>query len=93
MNLALGVVPDARYGVTKLPLARIDTLLLHSDGVTDARSPGGARFGEAGLEGFLKRSAHLGATALRRELVAELHRFTGSRLDHDDVTIVALAVR
>ena len=67
-----------------------DTLLLYTDGVTEARNPSGAFLGEDGLrEAVLRESSTQGTTSLVNGLLRYLDGFTGNNLD-DDVAMVSL---
>jgi sigma-B regulation protein RsbU (phosphoserine phosphatase) len=66
-----------------------DTLLLYSDGVTEAGADSGEEFGEERLNHALRANLSLPAEALVQAIVAEVNEFSaGSR--SDDVTVVAL---
>jgi len=69
-----------------------DTLLLYSDGVTEAGIDAGEEFGEARLARSLAANRGLGAEALVQAIVGEVGEFSrGAR--SDDVTVVALRGR
>lgn len=86
----VGILPGARWCARDLRLEPGETLLLMSDGVTEAESPGGE---ELGLEGVRQivcladRSAAMSLTQSIRSGV-ELHR--GGGPSHDDLTIVSI---
>lgn len=66
-----------------------DTLLVYSDGVTEAESPSGEDYGEERLIRCLRGSNGLSASALVDCIVESVSGFShGSR--YDDVTVVAL---
>jgi sigma-B regulation protein RsbU (phosphoserine phosphatase) len=66
-----------------------DTLLIYSDGVTDAESPSGEEFGEERLARCLRASAGQPARPLVDAIVESVNEFShGSRFD--DVTVVAV---
>jgi serine phosphatase RsbU (regulator of sigma subunit) len=70
-------------------LARGETLLLYSDGVTEAGIDHGEEFGEERLEALLRLNAGRPAAELTQIVIEEVSRFGGvSRAD--DVTVVAL---
>ena len=66
------------------------TLLLHSDGLSEARDLSGAEFGAARLEMSLKRGGAINATALVNTLVADVMAFLGREAPEDDVSIAAI---
>ena len=66
-----------------------DTLLVYSDGVTEAEAPSGADFGEDRLVRCLRDSRGQSASALVERIVESVSEFSrGSR--YDDVTVMAI---
>jgi sigma-B regulation protein RsbU (phosphoserine phosphatase) len=66
-----------------------DTLIIYSDGVTEAESPTGDDFGEERLVRCLRQSRGMPARALVHCIVEKVNEFShGSRFD--DVTVVAV---
>jgi serine phosphatase RsbU (regulator of sigma subunit) len=66
-----------------------DTLLIYSDGVTEAEAPSGEEFGEERLLRCLRNSQALAARSLMHCIVENVTEFShGSR--YDDVTVVAI---
>jgi sigma-B regulation protein RsbU (phosphoserine phosphatase) len=66
-----------------------DTLLLYSDGVTEAGADTGEEFGDDRLAHALRANQALPAEALVQAIVDEVNEFSaGSR--SDDITVVAL---
>ena len=66
-----------------------DTLLVYSDGVTEAESPAGEDFGEERLTRCLRQSSGMPAPSLVHCIVENVSEFShGSR--YDDVTVVAV---
>ena len=66
-----------------------DTLLLYSDGVTEAGADGGDEFGEARLVHTLRANQSLPAEALVQAIIDDVNEFSGAARS-DDVTVVAL---
>lgn len=66
-----------------------DALLLYTDGVTEARNPSGAFFGEDGLHDALMEEAARGFDHILDRLLERIDAFTQRNLD-DDVAMVAL---
>lgn len=88
-RIPIGALPDGSYEALEVDVGPGDTVLGYSDGVTDARSPGGEFFGTERL-----RSALAGASGGPEEIVQEVleavEAFTGTGLQYDDVTLVAV---
>nr|WP_246300630.1 GAF domain-containing SpoIIE family protein phosphatase [Actinopolyspora biskrensis] len=88
-GMLVGALPDASFATRRLRLRPGQTLLLYTDGLTEAR-PGGDIYGAERLTEFLTRHTEAGATALVGELdalIAEL----GSAVT-DDVALLAMSV-
>ena len=66
-----------------------DRLFLYTDGVTEARDPKGAFFGEQGLHDAVMEEATGDFDGLLDRMLGRLDAFTGRHLD-DDVAMVAL---
>jgi sigma-B regulation protein RsbU (phosphoserine phosphatase) len=66
-----------------------DTLLLYSDGVTEAANSAGDDFGEARLVRILRETSAPTANELVHEIVKAVSAFSGASLA-DDVTVVAI---
>ena len=67
-----------------------ETLLLHSDGVTEARDASDAEYGDARLESSARRAAASGAPALVAALSGDVIAFCGRQAPEDDVSIAAI---
>ena len=93
-GLPLGISPDVAYGEAATTLAPGDSLLLYTDGITDARNLAGEDYGEARLmhlAGSLSRG--LTAQELIQAVAEDVSRFTGGADQADDITLVALRAR
>lgn len=85
----LGVLPRFLPGVAPLSLeiANGDTILLCSDGVTEASDPGGELFGEARLEAAVCDAP---ADAIFARVTASLDAFTRGAHQDDDISLVVI---
>src|SRR5580765_5465931 len=71
-----------------------ETLLIHSDGLSEARDSSGVEFGAARLDFSIRRAASLPASELINSLVADLLAFCGRETPEDDVSLAVIkAVR
>lgn len=87
----IGVLPDARVADTTVRLGPGDTLLLYTDGLTEARSDrAGERYGDDALLAFARDLAPTTAPAVVTALTGLLDSF-GDGLD-DDTAILAIGV-
>jgi serine phosphatase RsbU (regulator of sigma subunit) len=69
-----------------------DTLLVYTDGATEASSTLGEEFGEGRLEAALKDNAGRSLEAMRRGLLGAIEAFAG-RDRRDDLTLVLARAR
>jgi sigma-B regulation protein RsbU (phosphoserine phosphatase) len=74
---------------TVVELQPRDTLILYSDGVTEAGIDHGEEFGDERLIRLLSENRMLPAAALAQKIVDEVSHFSGASRS-DDVTVVAL---
>ena len=73
--------------VAELALAPGDTLVLYTDGITEAMSTDGEEFGESRLIDTLQNYCHLPVEPLLQSVVAAVQQFTGGE-QQDDITLV-----
>jgi serine phosphatase RsbU (regulator of sigma subunit) len=86
----LGPLPQSRWSSLTTRLRSDDTLLLVSDGVLEALSPGGDEFGTERLWSSLARDGALSPQELVLRLLDEVARFRGQAPPTDDTTIVVI---
>ncbi|UOY03800.1 SpoIIE family protein phosphatase [Blastococcus sp. PRF04-17] len=91
IGLPLGVLSDAAYEVVDVELPRGATVLLYTDGVTEARDDDGVQFGEERLADVLRRTAGSSADETAEAVVAEVEaQLRGSRHAADDRALVVV---
>jgi serine phosphatase RsbU (regulator of sigma subunit) len=92
-GIPLGIRPDETYPLASVSLRRGDTLVLYTDGITDARNPGGQDFGEERLLQLVRGlPRELSAPETLAAISTELERFTAGAEQMDDMTLFALKV-
>jgi serine phosphatase RsbU (regulator of sigma subunit) len=84
----LGMFEEWECAVSEVRLEPGDTLLLFTDGATEARNDQGEEYGEARLLEAFSRRRHLPVSPLVWEMQWAIRSFGGDRL-HDDLTLVA----
>src|SRR5258708_6848000 len=84
----LGLHEDWECTVEEVRLCHGDTLLLYTDGVTEAINQDGEEFGERSLVELLRVHRLLPPSALLRCILNGLQHFAGNRFQ-DDMTLVA----
>jgi sigma-B regulation protein RsbU (phosphoserine phosphatase) len=86
---AVGIMPEAAFDLGKGRLEPGDTLLLHTDGVTDARDAAGKSFSAARFLSILQEGT-ASAGALVDRLVSALRSHMGGADQFDDITLLAV---
>ncbi len=90
-NVIVGVLGDRTFAVEELTLKPGDTLLLYTDGVTEAMNVADALYGEPRMDKVLASIPPLsGTNAILKVLVDDVMAFSGEREQADDITVVAL---
>ena len=94
-GVILGAFPDIQLEDCVVQLAKGDTLILYTDGVTEARNEAGALFGDERLAAAaLAANVSDGdATAVSRSIMGAVADFTGGEPQADDLTLVILQRR
>jgi len=90
-GIPLGILPGFAYGEVSTRLEAGDSLLLYTDGITDARNMAGEDYGEDRLVCLAKALPRsLNAEELIQAVAEDVSRFTGGAEQADDITLVAL---
>jgi len=91
-GLVLGMMPNMKYEIEKVPLKCGDMLLLFTDGVTEAVDINRKQFEEWRLEKLLSRRRNLSGRELIDKVISELNAFSKGAPQADDITMLALKV-
>ena len=91
--MPLGVFDDAKFGQRQLDLKPGETLLVYTDGVTEAMNPKRELFGEERLKGAIQGQSGLSPETLTQRVVAEVTRFASGAEPSDDITLLAIRHR
>jgi hypothetical protein len=89
----LGIKSGLTWEVVRGCLAPGERLLLHSDGLTEARNPSEHEFGDSYVEVIAGWHPEAGAASLVDALVGEWRLFMGDRPPEDDVSIAVIRHR
>jgi len=84
----LGAVGDAGYEEGSGSIGPGEVVLLYTDGVTEARNPQGAFYGDTRLRALLGGLAGSAADDVRRAVVEDVGEFRAGADAHDDLTIL-----
>ncbi len=89
-GLVLGAMPAYPYRTGSLTLAAGDTLVLYTDGVTEAMDVTLALFGEERLRAACLPERRRAPTVLVDTLLGAVREYAGAAPQSDDITILAL---
>jgi steroid delta-isomerase-like uncharacterized protein len=89
-GLVVGVFKEAIFSDETLELDPGDTLVVFSDGVTEALNATGAEFGEERLLSCVQEMHELKPAALLKSVLDIVHEFTAGTAQNDDVTVLVL---
>jgi len=89
-TLPMGIMKNVNYEETVLKLEPSDTLVIYTDGVTEARNQVGEEFGFERLSEIVKTCSHKSANEMMKEIQDELRFFCGDAPQHDDSTLVVV---
>jgi sigma-B regulation protein RsbU (phosphoserine phosphatase) len=86
-STVLGLFPEWECRVNEVDLAPGDTLVLYTDGVTEAMNSTEEEFGKSRLLDTVQRYCHLPAGALLQAIVGNVQQYSGGD-QQDDITLV-----
>jgi sigma-B regulation protein RsbU (phosphoserine phosphatase) len=89
-SLPLGMFRDTRYHEYYLTTEPGDTLVLYTDGVTEAQNPQGEEFGRSRLAEAVQKNRQLGARDLITAVQKEVLEWTGGKGATDDITFFVI---
>lgn len=89
-GMALGVMEDAAYTSAQLELQPGDSLIMYTDGVTEAMNPGGELLDSKGLETILRGLNGKRAREAVEHIRDRTRQFIGSAEQADDITILVV---
>ncbi len=92
-GLPLGLFCGGQYDVQSLNLDAGDTLVLYSDGITEAEDPAGEEYQEERLLRSLRDCCDLGAGAMADSVLRDVAHFRGSHPPADDMTLLIVRRR
>lgn len=84
----LGFQPNYPFQAQKYRLTVGDTIVLYTDGVTEAESPKRKEFGERALKRLLKRCTHRSVWDIKAEIESALQGHMAGARPNDDITFM-----
>ena len=89
-NVIAGIVKDYPFTEESFQLEPGDTLLLYTDGVTEAVDTEEKEYGEERLEALLKNTLHVGCQQMIEMVKDEVKTFEEDAEQSDDITLLAI---
>ena len=89
-GLILGVLPNARYTQGEIDVAGGETLVLYTDGVTEARNPAVEEYEEHRLDAILSANVTASSKACLDAIRADVVAFAAGEPMPDDITMVVV---
>ena len=89
-NIIAGFLKDYQFTEEALQLQHGDTLLLYTDGVTEAVDPNYEEYGEERLEALLKNTSQVDCQQLIDAVKADVKVFANGAEQSDDITLLAI---
>jgi sigma-B regulation protein RsbU (phosphoserine phosphatase) len=88
--MVLGMFESVPYSAATIEMAKGDTLVVFSDGVSETWNRSEEEFGVARLVEVVKRGRPLGAAALEAEILRALEEYSAGARTMDDRTLIVL---
>jgi sigma-B regulation protein RsbU (phosphoserine phosphatase) len=91
-GMILGLLDDVMYEEKSITLNSGDLLVFYTDGVIEARNPGGEQFGEEKLQNLLSKHYTLSPDELKEQIYKAICQHTQNTEQQDDITLLILKV-
>ena len=89
-DIVAGAFGDYKYKEAKMQMEHGDTLLLYTDGVTEATNTVFDEYGEERLKALLKQQTKADCQQIIDTIKADVKAFAGDAEQSDDITLLAL---
>ena len=89
-DIVAGAIDDFQFTEETIQLEKGDTLLLFTDGVTEAINPQEQEYGDERLSMLLDQSSSLNCQEIVDKVKADVKAFAGEAEQSDDITLLAL---
>ncbi len=90
-GIGLCLLPDFAFETRTMQLETGDSVVLFSDGVTEAMNAAGEQFSTSRVTECLRQCNGASAAEQVRDMLRAVERFTGGGLQDDDITLLALS--
>ncbi len=92
-SFPVGLLPEAEFTLARVQLNPEDTLVLFSDGITEAENPRQELFEVTGLTEALNGKVDLPVDALQESVLESVRKFTKGAHQSDDITLLVVRYR
>jgi serine phosphatase RsbU (regulator of sigma subunit) len=92
-SFPVGLVPEAEFSTTTLQLEPNDTLVLYSDGVTEAMDPDEQLYGNGRLKSVLLGKNEMPLDEIQKTVLESVENFARGARQADDLTILLVRFR
>jgi len=89
-SMVLGMIPDVTFNEQHVELTSGDSLVVYSDGVSEAMNEAGDFFGDERLLAVVGQSAGLPPEAIGARVLDAVATFVGDAVPNDDVSLIVL---
>jgi sigma-B regulation protein RsbU (phosphoserine phosphatase) len=89
-GMVLGMFDFASFDQDTLALEPGDTLVVFSDGISEAQNPAGDEYGDARLIACLEANRNAAPAAMREALLASVRTFASGATQSDDMTVIVV---
>ena len=87
----LGILDEANYEETQLPMSPGDKVVFYTDGIVEAMNKQEEMYGFERLHEIVKASEAGTAGELMNDIIKSVSDFTGDAPQHDDLTIIVVS--
>ena len=89
-GIVLGMMQDATYETETIELHKEDTIVMYTDGITEAMNAQEDEFGELRLQEIIKTNKKESAEHIIEVISSDVKNYTGNTLQSDDITMVVV---
>lgn len=90
VGIPIGVLEDYPFDVLSRPIHPGETVLIYTDGVSEAMNPKGELYGEKRVREFLRKSKG-NAAEIGKALLSDVRAHAAGRSQNDDITIMVFS--
>jgi len=89
-GLMLGIIDNFQYESGKINLEKDDSIILYTDGITEAQNPDDDEFGEDKLKEIMMNNINISGKEIIDMILKEIDIFAGSNRQYDDETLIII---